>query len=328
MRLVKFIARQGEYVFPEQSSGTLTFGDVVTSTKRLAGMDGGFDEYRDRRSPQAVGNVRSEWWINPNSSTLITSQKDTASKMQHFGKGILFVKPEESTDVKRHVRYTRARINNIQMPENVREMPHLRQKATAQFQVSDPAWYGIEPNSLDSSYNTNRWIFFNDGHKFGTSGLKFGGPRRAVTINNGDTITVINSGSHPTRPVIRITGVTSSWLLGGTGIRLGDPTLFLDGPASATPNIGMRRISYASETVVEEWRWFGTIATSDTLEIDCQKFKVTRETTTGDENAYDGFVVSKGFGFFEIPPGTHTLQIFGVFSTTASVKVYYPDAWY
>lgn len=328
MRLVKFIARQGEYSFPAQTSGTLNFGEVVPSTKRMAGMDGGFDEYRDRRAPQAIGNVRSEWIINPNSSTLITSQKDAANKMLHFGKGILFVKPEESTDVKRHVRYSRARINNLQMPENVNNMPHLRQKATAQFQVNDPAWYGIEPNSLDASYNTGRWIFFNDGWKFGTSGLKFGGPRRSVTINNGDRITVINSGSHPTRPVIRITGVTSSWLLGGAGVILGEPTLFLDGPGSATPNIGMRRISYASDSVIEEWRWFGEISPTDTLEIDCAKFKVTHENQYGNINAYSGFVVSAGFGFFEIPPGTHTLQIFGTFSTTASVKVYYPDAWY
>lgn len=327
MRLVRFIARDGEYRLPAQSSGLLTFGEVVPSTKKLAGMSGGFDEYRGNRSPSAIGNVRAEWWINPNSKTYITDQKDDANAMLGWGKGLLFVRPENALDVRRDVRFARARINNIQMPENVANLPHLRQQATGQWQVSDPAWYGIEPNSLDPSYNLAKWWYMDDG-LYLDAGLTMGGPRRTVTIANGGTITVINNGSHATRPKIRITGVSTGWVLGGVGVILGVPTLYFDGPNTAVPSIGMRRISYASGDVIEEWKWFGAVNTTDVLEVNSDQYTVTLETTTGNMNAYSGFQVTKGFGFFEIPPGTHTLQIFGTFTSTAAVTVDYFDAWY
>lgn len=328
MRLDRFITKQGSYTFPDQTSGQLLFGEVTPSTKRLAGMDGGFDEYRDRRAPQGIGNVRAEWWLTPEDRLLIRAQKDTAAKMLHYGSGRLFQFVEDTNDTARDLRWTRARINNLQMPENVRDMPHLRQRVTANFQAADPAWYGIEPNEYDDTYNEDKWYFFDHGLKFDTAGVVWGGPRRMETISNGDTLTVINSGSHPTRPIIRISGVSSTWLLGGEGIMLGDPILFLDGPISATPNIGMRRISYASEETIEEWQWYGTIESTDTLEINCQKFTVTHENSSGNINAYPDFYVTAGFGFFEIPPGEHQFQIFGTFATSADVEIYYHDAWY
>lgn len=326
MRLLRFVTRDGSYTFPAQSSGSLVFGDVKPSTKALAGLDGGFDEYRTRRAPQSVGNIRANWWINPNDRKSITKEKDAALKMNGWGTGLLFIQPEDYTDVKRDVRWCTARINNLQMSENVSDLPHLRQQVTANFQVSDPGWYGVLPNSNDPSSNAGKWWCLNDGLKL-NAGLKVGGPRRSVTLANGGTVTVTNNGSRPTRPLIKITGVGSAWLL-GAGVTLGDPTLFLDGAGSPNPNIGMRRLSYANNTVVEEFKWFGAILSTETLVIDCAKFKVTQETSRGDMNVYSGFVVTQGFGFFEIPPGTHTLQLFGTFSTTATVTIWYRDSWY
>jgi hypothetical protein len=329
MRMMRFVSQHyGTYEFPDQSSGSMAFGDIVTSTQRMAGMDGTFDEYGDARAPQSGGNVQSTWWINPADRAKITGLKDAALKMQAFGRGRLFIKPEACPDERRRIRWAKARVNNINMSENVRDVPHLRQKVSGSFQVNQSGWYGCEPSSIEEAWNTNGWYYFDTPNlKWDTTGMTWGGPRYSANVSNGSTIQVQNSGSRPTLPIIRIGAKGQPWLIGEPGLMMGDGHT-LDTVGLPFRRFGMRRLLGDSKIVVDEWYWSGEIAANEILVIDCQKNTLVWETASGDVSGFGNWEVRKGRGFFEIPPGTHTWEVFGEFDDTAYVDVEFDDSWY
>lgn len=310
MRLVKFATNNGIYDFPDaQTTLGDNFTDLVPATERVQGMDGGFDRLFERPAPQSIGNISVEWWLLPSSIESITDLKDAVRKMASWGKGKLFVRPENAEDDNRDVRWCEARINNVQISENVRNMPHLRQRVSADFQVSNPVWYGYEEGPDEPAHNADKWWYLDDGFVLDTAGLTLGGPRVQEDVLTGDTVDITNSGSHVVYPVLRFQALT----------------------LATTCGFGLRRLFGASETVVEEWFWDGRLVVGETVVIDCAKKTVMWESATGDLVAIDDFTIRKGFGFMELSPGTHTFEIFTDYPDDyleLRFTVDFFDAWY
>lgn len=303
MRLVRFTAPHGaSYLFPGQSSGDLLFGEVTPRIIKLTGVDGGVRESVGR-SQQAIGSVSAEWWLLPNKTgQTIKDMKQAVAAMLGWGQGVLLVMPDDSTSTQRNLRWARAEINNIQMSENVTNVPHKMQRVQANFQVADPAWYGCEYNAYDESYHENGWWFFDNGHKFDETGLVFGGSRVNTGINTSASLNVYNAGNHVTRPVLRFKPVSGS---------------MTDLIVSRIYN-GLLRESFAYRP---------TVATTERLVINCETHQVIHEQSAGDIDAFVSFQRLYGFGFLELEPGLNVLEITQT-AGSVTVDVEFADAWY
>lgn len=328
MRLMRFVGNDGNYEFPPQVSGRTNFMNLVPRTVRRPGTDGGYSEFNGRRAPQSIGNVAADFWLLPEAPENITDLKDAVSQVAAWGEQYLFILPEKATDLNRDVRWCRATLNNLGMSENVRDMPHIRQRVSTDWQVPNPVWQGCVYSANDMAYNAGGWYYLDDGLVFDTAGLTLGGPRVSQQVVDGERVTVTNSGSHPTYPVLRITAQNPGWIIGNDIILSESDTVTLDGSGLPLRQFGIRRLKGVSETVIESWIWTDELLPDEVLVVDCEKQTVIHETSAGDVNGYPQWSPQRGFGFIEIPPGTHVLEVFGDFDGDARLDVEFFDAWY
>ena len=300
----KFIGYWGEYTFPvEQLQTNDNFGNVKTRTTALAGLDGGFDELGDRRAPQEIGNLQFTYkLVNGWQDKTVRVLRDEARRMIGWGAQLLFALPADLNDFARQVRWTRARVTSLVANQRASDHPDVYQDVQVQFNTPDPGWYGFEASPAEPAYNAGGWYYFNDGLTFDTAGLVWGGARVNAVVDGGDSLTATNSGTRPTRPVIRI---EASAVMSG---------------------FGLRRLN-AYGQVLDEWRYTGELAVGDVLVVNCQTLSVVQETVRGDEEAYNAFEVVRGIGFHELVPGANTFELTGTF-TDATVTFDFFDSWY
>jgi len=333
MQLVKFAGNYGTYEFPAQSSERDNFKNLVTATTRLAGVDGGFDEYGDRRAPQPVGNVQAEWWLFADLSARETTQilREQAQAMAGWGKQLLFARPD---DIHYGKRFCKARFNNLDDPENARDQVHQRQKLSASFQVNVPVWQGnyapcfLDSGlSMDDGWHCDGTIYLDDG-LFMDDGYVLPGMKLEAQAVNGSTYTATNYGTHAARPVITIGARSMGWVI-GEGVLLDDTPPLDFGAGGVVSDLTIRRISYGA--VQDEFRWAGTLEPGEELVIDCTKNSVTVMGNEGDISGWADFEALRGFGFVECPPGVSTFEISGSFGTDDGdcyLSVDFMDCWY
>lgn len=237
MNVLKRFVRGGRtYTFPLDSQVSMTdnFGELVTRTGRLPGADGGFDELGDERGLQEIGNVSAEFWLHFTGKTDATNQRDAFLEMADFGVGRLYMQPTDAGDSERFVW---ARVNNINIPFNVQEVPHKRLRAQISFQCSDPGWLGAGNQTLWGGGST--WA----------GGAKWGGTPTAVS-GLSTTLTWTNNGNTYIQPKIA--------LHPDVGDTCTDPII--------------RRV--VDGAVVDEVRYIGTLTNADQLVINCRKMSV------------------------------------------------------
>lgn len=185
------------YTFPveDQISYDDNFAELATRSSRIPGMDGGLDEDGTGRSPHEDGTILADFWLNFDNSSEEISLLEAFRQMGDWGKQLLYMQPTGQGDPER---WCWARVNNISTPQNVRDVPHKRQRAKIVFQVSDPFWYGAGNQKLwDSTYNWNSAINWDDGS--------------FSTITGSGSLTVSPSGNASTlgRFVAKVTGAQS-----------------------------------------------------------------------------------------------------------------------
>jgi hypothetical protein len=139
MNIVSF----GAYSFPDtQSSIINNFGDTVPRTTRLPGMSGGFDEYGDDAAAHEIGRVTVRFWLHADTPAAMQGKRDAVRAMARYGRATLTTLDDYGVQ-----RSTKARVNSIQMPDDVIARAQRTQQVTVDFQVALPRWYSTASSS-------------------------------------------------------------------------------------------------------------------------------------------------------------------------------------
>jgi hypothetical protein len=114
------------------------FGDVVTRTTRLPGVDGGFDEYLSEVGSREIGSIRQAFTLQSSTKAGLDAMRDLVNAMLGWGKGYLYMRLSNYTSQEWRVR---ARVSNIQMSRDEGDARNLYwQRVTVIWQCNHPLW--------------------------------------------------------------------------------------------------------------------------------------------------------------------------------------------
>lgn len=277
-RIVRFGSASPKlYTFPDTlQSLSGNFGNVVPITTRMPGMSGGLDEYGDDAAPSEIGNIQLTYKLIASSRDQMTAKRDVVNQMLEWGTQRLYMQP---TDPLLSERWTRARINNISMSQDLAKHSDLWQDVSISFQCSDPRWYAAGTESPSWGDNTITW----------GGGAKWGGSLSPTTLTGGvvSNITVTNNGKMITRP--RLTFVY----------------------VSGTPTPVFSIVRYVGGVAVESLgcTLSTALTTNETLEINPRAYSVLRYTSGIASDAYYGLQFTHP-DWLRLDPGANTIQLF------------------
>lgn len=262
MRLVRF----GDWRFPPQAEFSTNFGEVVLKAVRLPGRDGGFDAYGEQRGPSEVGNVRTSFWLKADTPAELRGLVDEVYQQISYGTKRLWLDPANGGAQ----RYTNAKVNNIQVPENVRDRPHKRVRVRMSFQCVEPYW-------LRTGSSTPTW---GGGFVWG-GGAAWGGSTPTYSASGTSTdISITNNGTAPTQARITLTV----------------------GAGDSADNVTIRRV--VSGATVDEVAYAGTLSAGDVLDIRGRQASVKLNGAA----AYADFTFTRGHWVL-LEPGENTLRV-------------------
>ena len=219
------------------------FRDVVARTSRLPGLAGGYDEYGSQAAPEEIGNVQCVFWLEADTLVSMRSKLDALAAMESWGKKLLVKQPMGSAVE----RFCWARVNDIGLPMNVRDVPHQRIRIEVNFQVDNPMWQTL---------GTYSWMW-GDGTEWDEGALWGGTP-----VSN------------------TVTGTDNTFSITPAGNRILYPRVAIKIPAAqSAANIRVERI--LGGVVVDQIRYSGTLSAGDVLDVDCPKYRVLLNWTDG-----------------------------------------------
>lgn len=127
----------GSYTFPDTVDLFQdNFANTTPKTIRLARMDGGFNEDRNRPAPTVVGNVQVGFYLVPDDPTALDTLRDQVNEMVDWGMQQLWYRPSDGGAD----RYCWAMVNNIVMPRTREAFSDVYQKVALYFHVPFPRW--------------------------------------------------------------------------------------------------------------------------------------------------------------------------------------------
>lgn len=335
MRLVQFGGGSQVYRFPAQTGLTHNFGNGLTQPARLPGMDGAFDPFGDEPLLSEAGTLAFDWWLHANGSS-ITQLKAQAAQVRAWGRRPLWIAPEDGSAL----RWCGAKADNLRMSENVKDMPHVRQRVQSNWSVSYPRWLS-KPNHVhklnELTLNAGMTLVDAPARYLDAGGLNCG-----LTLNtgqelsrnslagrwlNGTRFEIVNAGDSYAAAVIRVQATKpliadGEFAAGDLGVMVG-----YVGSRSAR-DIEVRRLDGAGNTV-EAWRWSGTLAMGDSLTVDSRwPRRVLYETEQTRQSGFDQFEIRQGRGWIRLAPGSNTLEIRGELDGPfAWITVNFFDTW-
>lgn len=331
IELKQFGGGEKVYVIPPQVSLDPHFLDLVTQTQRLPWTDGGYDAYGNSPLPSEVGSIKATFWIDTEgSSQSITTLKQLAMRMANWGRRPLWAKADEYP-----IRWVGAKLDNLQPPINVRDVPHARQRVQAVWQASYPRWSSRpHVNYLGDSTFDGSVALVDQATEYldYDATMNVGGtislPRCMAFVKDGTQIDLLNYGDAPARAVVTIMA-SRPWYL-NEGLHFGDPGVMIGGYGSASLfKPGVKRLNDYGDAA-EAWRWDGTLGVNETLTINRQDASVRLQRyPNGSESGYPDFVPVRGTGFITMQPGINRLVVEGTFDGPFGfLKVDYEDTWY
>lgn len=181
------------------------FGNLVARTRRMPGMDGGFNEFAGARPPSEIGQVRWGGVLLASSRDDMQAKRDALNEMLTWGEQVLWYQPYKiSTAAADAPRFTWATVNDISMQQDLSGFSDLHQIVQINWQCPVPFWH--RPGA-----GTAWWGGAASDHTlFGTT---WGGGRfwansiSAITTIDAPTETVghnVANGDAPTHPVFSI----------------------------------------------------------------------------------------------------------------------------
>lgn len=286
MPITQFGEGATKYIFPMTlQSYSDNFGDLVPSTQRLPGVDGGFDLYGDDPAPAEVGSVRLGYTLIATSRSGMDDLRDAVAAMKAWGKQRLFMQPTDPADA---IRWTWAKVNNIQMAQEPSLHTDLWQPVTVIWQCADPAWYGRGTEGKlwgEMVWGTDKWG--------GAAAFQAGSGQitnLADSVNNGNAISLpritirCSAGQTATNPIIErvVSGVVKD------------------------------RITYT-----------GVLIAGDELVIDCRNVSVKKNGV----GVYAS-IAAQHPDWMRLLPGSNSLRVkFSYTTDAAGVRVTWYDVW-
>lgn len=291
MPLKRFVAAGNTYDLSASDVVLETYNDnfaeLVTRTQRLPFAHGGFDQLGSGRSLSEIGTIRQQIHLVSETREGMQAKRDALKKMADWGAGVLYWQP---TDTNQAERWTRARLNNITMSDQVHQHSDLHQPVTLTWQASDPFWY-----------TKGNGIVWGQGAavKWGDGTSKWGGGS-GTTVTGSGTIALTNNGNAFTLPTVSIRPAAGK---------------------SATDPIVRRMVN---GTVVDEVRWIGTLNALDYLFIDAKRLGVWLNGA----RAYTQQFSARNASWLRLLPGSNSIKVLFVNATDeAVVRIGYPERY-
>lgn len=127
------------YIFDqdEQTHISDNFRDLVTRTKRMVGVSGGFDELGLGAAPRSIGNARFEGWLQAETRAQMSENLRLLGLMSSGDVGALVMQP---MDTSLPELYCVARVNTISYAQSAVRLPRQQIKVIANFNVANPGW--------------------------------------------------------------------------------------------------------------------------------------------------------------------------------------------
>lgn len=259
------------YTFPVGSQITYEddFDKLANKIIRLAGANGGYRNMGTGRGQSVGGTVKADLWLTFNDYVEATDKVNSLRQMASWGMMPLFRQPLYGPE-----QFCWGVFNSASLRQDVKAVPHVRQRIPMVFEVPDPFWHtaGTE-------------LLWGSGWKWG-DGSKWGGGSTAAAptnISGNGTITLT---------------------VGGTEFTFGRLIISNASGANAT-NIIIRRLE--GGRITDEVRWTGTLATGQQLYIDRRRYRVRRGPTATDAMADFDFINPD---WLRLYPGSNTLKVY------------------
>lgn len=256
------------------------FRDLVPMTNRLPGLSGGYDELGARPAPASIGNVSLTMWVIGQTWDAVRIELDKIAAMADWGVQRLYKQSQTQMTWNSfnwgtglwapELRWCEARLNNIDFSQNARNLPHVRQRVTINFQVPSAEWRSIGTESV-------AWGYFDWG-----DGTNWGG-----------------------LPIVQpVTGLSNDFFVNYTGNVTTYPRIqFATGTGQSATNFKLQRIE--SGIVVDEVSYTGTLAPNKLLEIDTRRRAVTIDAADAYTTAFD----YQDAGWMRLVNGTNQLRV-------------------
>ncbi len=243
------------------------FASLLTKTVRLAGMNGGLSNLGTGRGLSPIGTVRADVWLTFDSLTEATDKMNSLRQMASWGLLPLYRQPLVGAE-----QFCFARVTDIQLQQDVHNMPHLRHKVPVVFEVPDPFWLRtvIGFGKLWDDGVT----LWDDGSKWDTD--------NSYTVTNTLTQSFTNPGNFMTLPRL--------FLSNSSGSSVGD--------------IRVQRI--VNGVAEDEFYYTAALATGTYLDVDPARRRVTIGPVG--TNALSSFT-SKNPDWLRLLPGTNSLKV-------------------
>jgi tail protein len=274
------------YRFPERSQVEFSdnFRQIIEGIKAVIGKSGGVDQFGTGPALIRQGEVRVSFWLKDIASPLLMeAEMQAVNAMTEYGIAPLYRELDDGTR-----QYCMARLSNAPETYTYRNFPEKRMQITLTFAVPDPFWR--KEDTSGAIWGKAVWGSFTWG----------GASYTSVNASGKSTSTTITNNGNASIPV-RIEVETSSI------------------QTCQYPTI--QRIK--SGAVVEQVRWYDTVAASKKLHFDTARHRVTLQGVA----SYDA-LTSLTADWLTLEPGSDSLKILFENSTdAATVKIHYQESY-
>lgn len=307
---MKRVLSFGDYTFPDtQDQLSDNFKNPVLRTVRLPNMPGAFDELGYEPGPTEVGAIKLHFVLLAQNSVEITQKRDAVHTLAGYGVRKLIVQP---ADPSLSPRYTYARIQNVQTPENAKKLD---------------TWQDV---SLDICVTYPRWMqdYYTPGATWGSaiwgsSSAIWGDSSPLVSVGSAATIAARTWGNAAAiwGNAAAIWGNAQTTLVyTNSGNAISQPRLIFNCTAAAASGLTIERLVFG--VVKDCVRYTGSIAAGQSLEINCRALSVTLDGA----DAYTNFSYTHP-AWLRLLAGANTLRV-TVPSGGGTLRVIYPHTWY
>jgi hypothetical protein len=306
---MKRILSFGSYIFPDtQDQLSDNFKNPVLRNVRLPGVPGGFDEFGLEPAPNEIGSVKLHFLLLASTAAEITAKRDAVHALAGWGMRKVVVQP---ADPSLSPRYTYARIQNVQTPENAKKLDTW-QDVTMDINVTYPFW-------MQDAYTPGA-----------TWGVSTWGSSSAIW---GDSAPLVSLGTPPAarkwgHAAAIWGGSASLWgqlaeatlIYTNNGNAISQPRLIFTCTAEASSGLTIERLMNGA--VKEHISFTGAIAAGQILDINCRSLSVTLDGAS----AYSTFSYTHP-AWLRFRPGANTLRV-TLPVGQGTLRVVYPHTWY
>jgi phage-related protein len=282
-----------EYLFDVSDQINLSdnFRDLQTSTERVVGANGGFNQYGQGALPGPIGRISYSMWMFFDNPADAIAQRNALGTATGWGLQRLY-KLQQNTG---NLLFCDAFISNAPHNFDVVDIPHRRQRVNITFHAPYPFWqsFPFDVDLMDTGLEMD-------------DGLLMGGwTTTSYDVATDDEQVIAVGGSARSNPVIRVeTGATGE-----------------------VENLVIERYDPDTLTTLYRFSWDYSVGNYERLIIDCDKQSVIyEEAATGNVSGWPESNRTRGT-FLTLDPGDNYIRILGNFTNTVAVTFEYMEMY-